>query len=159
MLTLDEHAIVAAVARCVCPEPGPDVPGPDAVGVGLLADRLLERADPGTAADVKAVLGLFESGLTGALFLERTRPFTQLELADQRRELVRWRDSSVLVRRTVARALSGLTTSLYFGDPRTWPAFGYPGPPDPEALRRAYAPQLVNLEALRAPGHEIEGGA
>lgn len=159
VLTLDEHAIVAAVARRICPPPGPDVPGADALDIGLAADRLLSCAAPETVHDVKTVLALFESGLTGALFFERARPFTQLEPEVQDRVLVAWRDSSVLVRRTVARALTSLTASLYYGDPRTWPGVGYPGPPDPAALRRAYAEQLVDLDALRAPGGPAEEGA
>jgi hypothetical protein len=154
VLTLDEHAILSAVAARVCPQPGPDVPGADAIGVGLLADQTLLRAGPETTADVKAVLALFENGLTGALFLERVRPFTQLDPAAQDAVLLAWRDSSVALRRTVYRALSSLTTAIYFGDARVWPGVGYPGPPDPAALRRAYAAQLVDLAALRAPGAE-----
>lgn len=158
VLTLDEHAILAAVAARACPQPGPDVPGADAVDVALRADRLLARAEPEIADGVKTVLALFENGLTGALFLERTRPFTQLEPVDQDRVLLGWRDSSVLVQRTIARALMGLTTSLYYGDPRTWPGVGYPGPPDHRALRLAYADQLVDLGALRASGPRAEDG-
>lgn len=154
MLTLDEHAIVAAVAARTCPAAGPDVPGADAIEIGLKADRLLARAEPETVADVKTVLAIFESGLTGALFFERVRPFTQLDPDSQDRVLYAWRDSSVALRRTIARALSSLTTSLYYGDPRTWPGLGYPGPPDHEALRRAYVDQLVDLDALVAPTTE-----
>jgi len=159
VLTLDEHAIVAAVAARVCPQPGPDVPGADAIGVGLLADRLLECAQPEAVADVKTVLALFESGLTGAIFFERTRPFTHLEGAEQDRVLLAWRGSSVTIRRTVYRALSALATSLYFSDARVWPGLGYPGPPSPSGLRRAYAAQLVDLAALRAPGGDEEAGS
>ena len=158
ILTLDEHAIVSAVAARVCSPPGPDVPGADALEVGLLADRFLSRSEPEQIADVKTVLAIFESGLVGALVLQRTSPFTQLEAADQDRVLLAWRDSSVLLQRTIARALMGLTTALYFGHPRAWPSLGYPGTLDHAALRRAYADQLVDLDALRAPGHEIEGG-
>ncbi len=152
VLTAEEHAILAAVARRTCPQPGPDVPGADALGVGLLADRLLSRADPGTAADVKSVLALFENGLVGALFGERIRPFTQLEPEAQDAVLLAWRDSSVALRRTVFRALSTLVTALYYGHPSVWPGIGYPGPPDPVAFRAAYAAQLVDLASLRAPG-------
>lgn len=154
VLTRDEWAIVAAVAARVCPPPGADVPGADAIGVATLADRLLSRADPGTLADVKSVLALFENGLTGALFFERVRPFTQLDPDTQDAVLYAWRDSRVALRRTVFRALSSMVTALYFGDPRTWPGIGYPGPPEPVAFRAAYAAQLVDLAALRAPGGE-----
>lgn len=154
ILSEDEHAILAAVARRVCPEPRPDVPGADAIGVALLADRMLEPADPEIVAGVKSALALFESGLVGALFLERARPFTQLSPEQQDAVLVTWRDSSVALRRTVFRALSGLVSSIYYGDPRTWPGVGYPGPPEPRAMRQAYATNLVDLDALVEPGGE-----
>lgn len=157
VLTLDEHAILAAIARRICPQPGPDVPGADAVGVALKADRLLETAAPEAVIDVKNVLALFENGLTGALFGERVRPFTSLAPEDQDRVLLAWRDSSVLLRRTVYRALAGLTASIYYGDASTWPGVGYPGPPSPRGLREAYAAQLVDLAALRAPGGDPAG--
>lgn len=156
-LTLAEYSIVCAVARRVCPRPRADVPGPDAIGVGLLADRALARAAPEALADVKTVLALFENGLTGALFFERVRPFTALSGEDQDRVLLAWRDSRVALRRTVYRALSSLATSLYFGDARVWPGLGYPGPPSPSGLRDAYAAQLVDLDALREPGGSEEG--
>ncbi len=156
-LTLAEYSIVCAVARRVCPQPRADVPGADAIGVGLLADRMLAHAAPEALADVKTVLALFENGLTGALFFERLRPFTALSGDDQDRVLLAWRDSRVALRRTVYRALSALATSIYFGDARVWPGLGYPGPPSPPGLRGAYAAQLVDLDALREPGGSEEG--
>lgn len=152
VLTEDEHAILAAVARRICPEPGPDVPGPDAVEVALKADRLLERADPEAVAGLKSALALFENGLVGALFVERVQPFTHLDEGQQDGVLVAWRDSSVALRRTVFRALASLTGSIYYGDPATWPGIGYGGPPDRAALRAAYADNLVDQRALAAPG-------
>jgi hypothetical protein len=151
-LTEDEHAILAAVAARVCPQPGPDVPGADALEIALAADRLFDLAGPEATAGVKSALALFESGLVGALFVEHARPFTQLSGEDQDAVLLAWRDSSVLLRRTVFRALSALTSSLYYSDSRTWPGVGYPGPPDRRALRDAYAENLVDQRALSAPG-------
>lgn len=157
VLSLDEYAIMQSVASRVCPQPAPDVPGADGVDVGVLVDRLLERMGPEASADVKKVLALFENGLVGALFLERTKPFTQLDPEAQDRVLLAWRDSSLTLRRSVYRALCSLTASMYYADPRTWPGIGYPGPPNPTALREAYAAQLVNLAALVEPGGEGEG--
>jgi len=157
VLTRDEYAIVQSVASRICPQPAPDVPGADGVDVGVQVDRLLEYVGPEGSADVKTVLALFESGLVGALFFERVKPFTQLDPESQDRVLLAWRDSSIALRRTVYRALSSLTASTYYADPRTWPGIGYPGPPNPTALREAYADQLVNLAALLEPGGEGEG--
>ena len=152
VLTPDEHAIVAAIAARVCPAPRPDVPGADAIGVALQADRMFERADPEAIAGVKSALALFESGLVGALFFERVRPFTQLTGEEQDAVLLAWRDSSVPLRRTVFRALSALVSSIYYSDDRVWPGIGYPGPPSPAAMRAAYADNLIDLAALQEPG-------
>ena len=152
VLSLDEHAILAAVAARLCPPPGPDVPGADALDVAGQADRLLERADPASVDGVKSALALFENALVGALFFERARPFTCLSPEAQDAVLLWWRDSSLEVRRTIFRALTALTTSVYYGDPRVWPGVGYPGPPNREALRAAYAEDLVDLRSLVAAG-------
>lgn len=154
VLSEDEHAILAAVAARICPQPGPDVPGADALEIALAADRLFELAGPEATAGAKSALALFESGLAGALFFEHARPFTQLSGEDQDAVLLAWRDSSVGVRRTVFRALSALTASLYYCDARTWPGVGYPGPPDRHALRAAYAENLVDQRAMLAPGND-----
>lgn len=153
-LTPDEHAVLEAVAARVCPAPAPDVPGPAALAVALQADRMFEHAHPEALDGLKTALKLLESPLVGALTLGHVRPFTQLEPAQQDAVLLAWRDSSVAVRRSVFRALSALVASLYYGDRRTWPGVGYPGPPSASALRVAYAENLVDQRALLAPGAE-----
>ena len=107
-------------------------------------------------AGLKLALGLVESGLVGALLFEHVRPFTQLPDEAQGRALERLRVSRVPMRRTIYRSFSGVVGSLYYGDPRCWPSVGYPGPPDPAALRSAYAAQLVDLAGLR--GKPPDGG-
>jgi hypothetical protein len=157
VLTPEQYAILTAVAARMCPpassEPGkPASPGasPDGVDVALAADRLLTLVDDDVRAGVGLALDVLESSVVGALFGERTAPFTQLTAEDQDRVLMAFASSKVALRRTIYRSLSGLTGSLYFGDPRTWPSVGYPGPPSPAGLRAAYAPQLVDYQALRA---------
>jgi hypothetical protein len=151
VLTEDEHAILAAVAARLCPQPGPDVPGADAIEVALQADRLFERADPDATAGLKTALALLESPLVGAAFLEHARPFTQLAPEQQDAVLLAWRRSKIATRRTAYRALASLAGSIYYGDARVWPGVGYPGPPSPAAMRAAYAENLVDQRALLAP--------
>lgn len=154
VLTPNEHAILAAVAARLCPAPGPDVPGADALGVALEADRMFEHAHPEAIDGLKTALALLESPLVGAVVFERVRPFTQLDPETQDAVLLAWRDSSIAVRRSVFRALSALVASIYYGDRRAWPGIGYPGPPSVSALRVAYAENLVDQRALLAPGGE-----
>lgn len=151
VLTDDEYAILSAIAARVCPEAGPGVPGADAIDVALQADRMFVRAEDDARAGVKTALGIFESGLVGALFGERVKPFTQLDPDAQDRVLTAWHTSDVAARRTIHRALVSLASSIYYGDPRVWPSIGYDGPPNPAALRVAYAENLVDMRALRAP--------
>lgn len=157
VLTPEQYAILSAVAARCCPpassEPGkPAVLGAsaDGIDVALLADRLLQYADDDAKAGMGMALNVLESGVAGALFGERTTPFTQLSTQDQDRVLYAFETSKVGLRRTIYRTLSGLSGFLYYGDPRAWPSVGYPGPPSPSGLRAAYAPQLVDLRALRA---------
>jgi hypothetical protein len=159
VLTPEQYSILTAVAARTCPprasEPGkPPSPGtgPDGIDVALLADRLLELLDDDVKAGVGLALNVLESSVAGALFFERTAPFTQLSPEDQDRVLLAFARSKVALRRTIYRSVSGLTGVLYFGDPRAWPSVGYPGPPSPAGLRTAYAHQLVDFQALRAKG-------
>ena len=52
-------------------------------------------------------------------------------------DLNEWRDSRLTLRRTGYRALRGLALAAYYGNPATWIAVGYGGPPpgihDPNA--------------------------
>ena len=150
VFTAQEYAIFAAIADRVCPALGEGAPGALALDVPGKADALLAGAEIEAQEGVKLALRAFESGLTGALFFERVRPFTQLSPEDQDRVLARWRDSNIGFRRTVYRALSSLVGALYYGDERTWQRMGYPGPPSLSGLRTTYAENLVDLHALRA---------
>lgn len=150
VLSAKEAAIWAAVARRVCPAAGPKAPGADAVGVVATLDTLLPLLDDETVKGLKVGLAIFDSAFTGALFGERVRPFTQLDGAAQDAVIRNWQSSGVAFRRTLIRGLTGLASSIYWGNPRTWPGIGYDGPPDPRALRATYAENLVDLASLRA---------
>lgn len=150
VLTRAEYSILAAIAERMCPEPAPGIPGASGIDVALLADRLLEKAADDAQQGVKLAVRIVENGLTGAVFFERITPFTQLSPADQHAALLAFRESDVAVRRTLFRALSGLCGSIYYGHPDVFPSVGYPGPPNPAALRAAYQDQLVDFDALRA---------
>ena len=44
--------------------------------------------------------------------------------------LERWRTSSFALLRSAYDALHQLICAAWYGNPKTWPAIGYPGPPD-----------------------------
>jgi hypothetical protein len=144
-----EAAILAALARRLCPAAGPGSPGADAIGVVALFERAIGAAEAEAIKGLKVGLTIFDSAFTGALFGERVRPFSQLDAEAQDAVIHNWQTSKVAFRRMLMRGLASLTMAVYWGDPRTWPSSGYAGPPDPRALRASYAENLVELNALR----------
>jgi hypothetical protein len=145
-----EAAILAALARRLCPAAGAGSPGADAIGVVALLDKALATADAEAVKGLKVGLAIFDNAFTGALFGERVRSFSQLDGEQQDAVIRNWQGSSVAFRRMLIHGLTGLIMAVYWGDPRTWPSTGYGGPPDPRALRATYAENLVDLNALRA---------
>lgn len=149
-LDATEYAILVAMADRLCPALGPGAPGATALSVASGIDDLIAAADMDVQQGTKIGLHIFENALTGALAGERLVPFTQLDPEAQDRVLARWRDSSVGFRRTVYKGIVGAVFAVYWGDERTWARIGYAGPPDMLELRRMYADELVDLNALRA---------
>jgi hypothetical protein len=145
-----EAAILAALARRLCPAGGPGAPGADAVGLVALLDKALGSADEETIKGLRVGIAIFDNAFTGALFGERLRPFSQLDAPAQDAVIRNWQNSKVAFRRTLMRGLGALLMSVYWGDPRSWSITGYGGPPDPQALRATYADNLVDLNQLRA---------
>jgi hypothetical protein len=156
VLSPKEYAVLVALSDRLCPALDA-TPSASELGIPAQLDRMLSFVPVEEQEGVKMALRLFEHPISGVLFGERTRPFTQLSPEDQDRVIVGWRDSKVGVRRTIYTALSGLVLALYWGHPRTWPTVGYQGPPDPAGLRKVYADNLVDLHALRA-SPEAKGG-
>jgi hypothetical protein len=154
VLDADQFAVLAAVAARLAPKLGEGAPGADALRIAEQAEALFAHTPPDVQQGLKVALGAVENALSGALFFERMTPFTQLSGEDQDRVLNQLRASRLGFRRTVFYALANLVASLYWGDARTWARIGYGGPPDRDALREAYRENLVDLDALRAPGSE-----
>lgn len=150
VLTAGEAGVLQALSRRLCPSDGPEVPGADGLDLVATLDRALAGLDEEVQKGVKLGLLLFDNAFTGALFGERVRPFSKLAGAQQDAVIRAWQTSDVAFRRTLIRGLSSLVMSVYWGDPRTWKRIGYAGPPDPAALRVAYAENLVDLRSLRA---------
>jgi hypothetical protein len=122
------YAIVHALCeRLVSPRPG--TPTVDQVNTAYNVDAILTHAGADVRKEVKQLLGLFENGLAGFLFGGRTHPFTQLSPEEQDEVLREWRDSRLMVRRTGYQALRSLALAAYYSSELSWPAVGYPGPP------------------------------
>ncbi len=149
VLNAREYSVLTVIADRLCPAMGEGAPGARALDVATTIDRRLARAEADMQGAIKLLLNLFENALTGALFGERFKPFTQLDADAQDRVLAQWRASTVGFRRTAFGALNGLVASTYYGDPRTWKRIGYDGPPSPQALRVGFSMNLVDYASLR----------
>lgn len=117
--------VMVAIAARVVARPDAD-PGKIAEAV----DESLARTSPEAQADIGSLLGLFENALPGVLLDGRVAPFTRLDGPAQDRVLESWRDSRIVLRRAGYHALRRLCLAVYYGDPRSWPAIHYGGPPD-----------------------------
>ena len=144
-----EYAVLEALARrIVTPQPG--FPSPDEVQVALTCDRVLAMADETTQVEVRQLLELFDNALAGFILGGRITPFTRLPPDEQDRVLHEWLTSRLSIRRTGYVALRTLVTSAYYGNPKTWSAVGYNGPP--RAFHDPNAPVWKGGSEPRPPG-------
>lgn len=118
------QVVVAIAGRVVA------LPDADPVAIAHTVDASLSRVAPDAQTEVAQLLGLFENALPGLLFDGRVTPFTALDSDAQDRVLEAWRDSRLALRRSGYQALRKLCLGAHYGDPRTWPALKYGGPPD-----------------------------
>lgn len=135
VLSEDEYAVMAAIAaRIVVPRK--NFPTVDEVFLAEGCDLVIARASIGVQQELKQLLGLFDNALTNAIFDLRFKPFTKLLPAEQDAVLRDWSQSAFELRRTGYQALRTIAVAAYYGNPKTWGAVGYPGPPplhDPTA--------------------------
>jgi hypothetical protein len=136
VLNAEEFAVVWALVQHFAPL-REGFPAPDSLNTAAAVDGILAMLEEETQTELKKLLMLFENALPNFLFGLRTRPFTQLDPAEQDVVLAEWRDSRLTLRRTGYKALRGITLAAYYGNKAVWPAVGYPGPPpgihDPDA--------------------------
>lgn len=123
-----EYAVMWAIVQRFAPS-REGFPSADTVRATVGCDGILAMTEEATQQEVKQLLMLFENALPNFLFAGRSEPFTQLPPHEQDEVLAEWRDSRLSIRRTGYLALRGLAMAAYYGNPQTWAALGYPGPP------------------------------
>jgi len=146
-----EFAVLVVLAQRLLPKRA-GFPTVDELGVALACDRVIAQVDPSSRAELKQLLGLFENALTNLLLHARPTPFTRMDEDDQDATLDGWRHSALALRRTGYVALRTLIFAAYFGNPKSWAAVNYPGPPaglhDPNAPAwRGGAPRPKPVQA------------
>jgi hypothetical protein len=128
VLTPAEATVILAIAdRLVPPRRG--FPRPLEVEVPRKVDAIAAMAHPAVQHELRQLLGLFESPLTGLTLDGLAGTFSGASPEAQDRRLHAWATSRIAVRRTGFRALKKLVYAAYYASPETWTAVGYPGPP------------------------------
>lgn len=123
------YSVLAAIADTVCPGGG-QAPSASDIDVAGQIDAFLATCPPHLGEDLRRALLLFDNALAGLFFRMRPSVFTGMEPAARVNVLEGWRTSRLSFRRQVYSALRTLIASTYYGDPRTYAASGYPGPPN-----------------------------
>jgi Gluconate 2-dehydrogenase subunit 3 len=130
-----EYSVLMAVARRMLPSGGA-WPTPERLEVGLRADHVIARLDETGRIELRQLLNVLESGLSGLLSGVSATPFTAMTAEQQDAVLKDWGQSRLLLKRSGFHALRGLVLAVYFGNPEAWASVGYGGPPpfhDPDA--------------------------
>jgi hypothetical protein len=99
-----------------------------AARVPELVDELMSTMPTLTVEEFKQALALMENALTSLVFFGTPRPFSQCPPDVQDAILEDWRTSSLLLRRTVFRALNSVCAGAYYGNHARFDALGYGGP-------------------------------
>jgi hypothetical protein len=131
LLSLEEYAVLAAIAARVVPGDGADArwPRAEAVDVAGKVDALLATVHPDVGSDFRRLLRLFESGFLGTFVAGSPRPFTRAAPAEQDARIEAWRRSRLAVLRSGYQALKRLALAAYYSSPEVYARIGYPGPP------------------------------
>jgi hypothetical protein len=124
VLSFRSFRVLAAVADRVCPG-GLDLPTAWELEVPEKVDLVLARLHPGHGTDVHRALLLLDSAVAGLLLDGRPTWFTRAPPFVQDQILDAWRTSSLEVRRSAFRAITGLVSAAYWSHPRTFAHSGY----------------------------------
>ena len=129
-LTPYEHEIFSTAAARLVPGDGAlDWPSAEALEVAGKVDALIARLHPRAIKELRQLLHVFESALTGLVSIGAPRTFTRSSPEEQDRRLDAWRRSRVALFRSGYQAMKRLSHAIYYSSPETYARVGYPGPP------------------------------
>jgi hypothetical protein len=128
----DARAIVAAIVPAMLDRALPERSADRAAAVAETVDGV-DRAIQGLPPSARAELGqLFALlGLTPArrAFAGVASPWADATRAEIDAFLNAWRSSGWALKRSAYDALHQIIFAAWYGNPRSWPDIGYPGPP------------------------------
>jgi hypothetical protein len=92
-------------------------------------DRAVAGLPPSVQEEVAQLFALLGFPLTRRLLAGVGSPWLEATPEAVKRFLERWRASHFALLRSAYAALHELIMAAWYGNPDTWPAIGYPGPP------------------------------
>lgn len=122
------RALVPAVLDGTLPEPGAE--RDEAVREVVEAfDRAISGLSPAVQKEMDDLFSLLRYAPTRIVFTGVNASWEDASLESVSRFLARWRESRFDLLRAGYQALTQLLQAAWYGNPRSWPAIGYPGPP------------------------------
>jgi len=92
-------------------------------------DRAVAGLSPAVQSEIADLLGLLHFAPTRVALAGLTSPWEDASVEDVNTFLTRWRTSRFDLMRAGYQALTQLIQAAWYGNPRSWGAIGYPGPP------------------------------
>jgi hypothetical protein len=128
ILDAGDRTVLAAIAPVLL-EGGGDVAGNLEAIVGSV-DRAVIGLPPHLQAEVKQLFALLGSWPGRRLLAGVCAPWGEAGRAEIAAFLERWRFSRWRLQQQAYQALHELVFAAWYARPDTWPAIGYPGPPE-----------------------------
>ena len=131
-LTPDDRAVVTAIAPVMLDGTLPAGGAERAAAmrdVVLGVDRAISGLPPATQAELRQLFDLLGLGIARIMVAGLWQPWERAEPQDIAAFLRSWRESWFSLLRTAYLALHELIFAAWYGNPRSWPRIGYPGPP------------------------------
>ncbi|CAM2008372.1 hypothetical protein [Acanthopleuribacter pedis] len=128
-LTEADHAVVSALAPAV-------LAGSEAAGNPKLTEEVVHAVDqtiaafqPSVQAELRQLFTLMTLAPTRVLVCGLWRDWPAVTPDDADAMLRGWHASRTALLRSAYDGLQQLITAAWYGNPRSWPALGYAGPP------------------------------
>ena len=94
-------------------------------------DRAIQGLPPSARAELGQLFALLAIDVARRAFAGVAPPWHEASVPEVAAFLDRWRDSGWDLKRSAYDALHQLILAAWYGNPRSWSAIGYPGPPRP----------------------------
>ena len=126
-------AIVAAIATALLDGALPADAAGHAAAVGATVAnvaRAVAGLPPAAQKELGQLFALLAFAPTRIALAGITSPWPDARPEEVAAMLSRWRQSSFALLRSAYAALHQIVFAAWYGDPASWPAIGYPGPPE-----------------------------